>query len=144
MFFLYSWVVSNFEWQRRGINQQTIYLEIQRIGIYQNIYFPHTHTDDSVTEHTHSFLKVSINELNCNHKTDWDELEHVVVRSYNVFLHSSAGEAPFYLMFEHDAFMPIFFKLLLPKLRYMGNEGCKIYLDAMRKIYIWWQYLVSR
>ena len=32
--------------------------------------------------------------------------------------------------------MPTLFMLLLPKLGYMGDEGCKIQLGAMREIYI--------
>ena len=52
-----------------------------------------------------------------------------------MIFHSSAEEAPFYLMFGGNSLMPTLFKLLLPKLRYMGDEGCKIYLDAMRNIY---------
>ena len=41
-----------------------------------------------------------------------------------------------YLMFRHDAFIPTFFKLLLPKLRYMGDEKCRIHLNAMPEIYM--------
>ena len=56
--------------------------------------------------------------------------------TYNVFPHSSAGEAPFYLMLGCNTFMPILFKLLLPKLRYMGDEKCSVYLDAIWEIYM--------
>ena len=56
--------------------------------------------------------------------------------AFNVFPHSSAGEASFYFIFGCNTFMPTLFKLLLPELRYMGDEGCKIYLDAMGEIYI--------
>ena len=56
--------------------------------------------------------------------------------AYDVFLHPSAGEAPSYLTFGCDAFMPILFKLLLPKLRYKGDEACKIQLGGMREIYM--------
>ena len=41
----------------------------------------------------------------------------------NVFPHTSVGETPFYLMFGCDPFKPTLFKLLLPKLRYMGDEN---------------------
>ena len=51
--------------------------------------------------------------------------------AYNVFPHSSVGEAPLYLMFGHDSFMPTLFKLVLPKVRYMGDEECRIHLDAI-------------
>ena len=39
-------------------------------------------------------------------------------------------------MFGWDTYMPTLFKLLLPKIRYMGDEKCRIHLDAMREIYI--------
>ena len=56
--------------------------------------------------------------------------------THNASLHSSAGEAPFSLMFGCDPFMPTLFKLLLPKLRYMGNEKCSIHLDTVPEIYM--------
>ena len=58
----------------------------------------------------------------CNHQIDWDETVHIAAMAYNIFPHSSAGESPFYLMFRCDPFMPTLFKLLLPKLRYIGDE----------------------
>ena len=36
----------------------------------------------------------------------------------------------------HETFMPTLFKLLLPKLRYMGTEKYRIHLDAMWGIYM--------
>ena len=56
--------------------------------------------------------------------------------AYSVFPHPPAGEAPLFLKFGCDAFMLTLFKLLLPKIRYMGDEECKIQLDDMRKIYV--------
>ena len=56
--------------------------------------------------------------------------------AYNVLLHSSARKAAFFFMFGCDAFMPTLLKLLLPKLRCIGAEGCKIQLDAIREIYM--------
>ena len=61
---------------------------------------------------------------------------HIATMAYNVFPHSLSGEAPFYLMFEYNAFMLTLFKSLLPKLRYMGEEKYKILLDAMWEIYM--------
>ena len=63
-------------------------------------------------------------------------MAHIAAMTYNTFPHSSSEEAPFYLMFRWDADMPTLFKLLLPKIRYMGDEKCKIHLDAMREIYM--------
>ena len=34
-------------------------------------------------------------------------------------------------MFGHDASVPTVFKLLLQKLRYMGDAKCRIHLDDM-------------
>ena len=39
-------------------------------------------------------------------------------------------------MFSQDAYIITLFKLLMPKIRYMGNENCHIHLDAMREIYM--------
>ena len=81
------------------------------------------------------FPKAPIRKLICNHNTDWDDLAHVAMMVYNVFPHSSTGEAPFYLMFGCNAFVPTLFKLLLLKPKEMGDERCKIYLDTKREIY---------
>ena len=91
---------------------------------------------NSVIEHTHSFLKASIRKLICNYQVDLDEALHIATMAYNVFPHSLSGESPFYLMFGHGPFMLTLFKLLLPKLRYMSDEKCKINLDTMPEIYM--------
>ena len=54
----------------------------------------------------------------------------------NVFPHYTSGEAPIYLMFGCNTFMPTLFKLLPRKLRYIGDECCKIYLDDKRDFFM--------
>ena len=72
----------------------------------------------------------------CNHQVDRDKTVHIASMAYNVFPHSSSGESPFNLRFRCHPFMPTLFKLLLPKLRCMGDEKCKIHLDTMQEIYM--------
>ena len=47
-------------------------------------------------EWTHVFLKASLTKLICNHNIDWNEIAHVTTMAYNIFPHSSAGEAHFF------------------------------------------------
>ena len=84
---------------------------------------PYTPTGNSLIEWTHTFLKASPRKLIFNHHRDWDEIAHITSMAYNVFMHFSAREASLYLMFGCDVFMPTLFKLLLPKLRYMGDKN---------------------
>ena len=94
----------------------------KRTRLYQNLYIPYTPTGNSIIEHTHSFLKACITKLICNHQVDRNGRVHIATMAYNVFPHSSSGESPFYPMFGCDPFMMTLFKLLLPKLSYMGEE----------------------
>ena len=89
-----------------------------------------------MTECKHSFLKASIRKLICNYDADWDELAHVAMMAYNVLPYSATGKTPLSLMFVHNAFMPTLFILLFQELRYMGEKGYRMYLDAMRDIYM--------
>ena len=83
---------------------------------------PYTLTGNSIIECAHSFLRPSIRKLISNNQVDWDETVHIATIVYNVFPNSLAGQSPFYLMFACDPFMPTLFKLLLPKLTYLGDE----------------------
>ena len=102
--------------------------ELGFIKVYTS---PYTPTGNSIIEWTHAFLKASLRKLICNHNIDMDEIAHVETMAYKVFPHSSAGEVLFYLMYGCDAFIPTVFKLLLPKLRYMGDKKYRIHLDSM-------------
>ena len=104
---------------------------------FTKVYTSHyTLTGNSVIERTHSFLKASLRKIICNHYTDWDNIANIAAIAYNVFLHSSSGEAPFYLIFGWDAYMPTYFKILLTKIRYLGDKKCRIHLAAMTEIYM--------
>ena len=73
--------------------------------------------------------------MRCNNKTDWDQLAHLVVMAYNVFPHTATGESPFFLINGWDAYIPTLHNFLQPNISYMGNDECKIHLDAMREVY---------
>ena len=94
--------------------------ELGFIKVYTS---PDTPTGNSIIEWMHSFLKASIRTLICNHQIDWDETVHIATMAYKIFPHSSAGEPSFYQMYGCDCFMPTLFKLLLPKLWYIGDKN---------------------
>ena len=96
---------------------------------------PYTPTGNYIIGRTHTFLKASLRKIIHNHNTDLDNIAHIATMAY-VFLHSLSEEAPFYLMLGWDAYMSTLFKLLLPKIRYMGDEKCRIHLDAMKEVYM--------
>ena len=62
----------------------------------------------------HSYLKALFQKIISNHATNWDSIPYTVAMTY----------------------MPTLFKLLMPRIRYMGDENCCIHLDSMRKIYM--------
>ena len=70
------------------------------------------------------------------YQVDLDKIVPIATMAHKFIPHSSAGESPLYLMFGSDPFMPTLFKLLLSKLRHMGNEKCRIHLDVMCEIYM--------
>ena len=67
--------------------------ELGFIKVYTSPYAP---TDNSGIKQTHASVKASLRKLICNHNIDWDEIAHITTIAYNLFPHSSAGEAPFY------------------------------------------------
>ena len=81
---------------------------------------PHTLLANSLIEYTYSFLKASIRKLFCNHNTYWNELAHVAMMAYNLVPHSSAGEAPIYLMFGHNTFYACTLQTIITKTQVHG------------------------
>ena len=56
--------------------------------------------------------------------------------AYNIFPHSPAGKSLFFLMYRMDAYLPTLHQLLQPKVQYMGDDTCRMHLNAMREIYM--------
>ena len=84
----------------RGSEFTWLAQELGFIKVYTSPYCP---TSNSVIERTHTFLKASLGKHICNHNTNWNDVGHIAALAFNVFLHSSSREAPFYLMFGCDA-----------------------------------------
>ena len=99
--------------------------------VYTSPYSPHS---NSVIERCHNFLRNSIRKLRCNHETDWDQLANIAVMAYNIFPHTATGESPLFPMYGWDAYLPTSHNLLQPKIHYMGDDECKIHLNAMREV----------
>ena len=74
--------------------------------------------------------------MRCKHGAEWNELIHIAKMAYNIFPNSAAGESPFFLVYRRDAYLPTLYQCLQPKMQYMGGDICRIYLDAMREIYM--------
>ena len=64
---------------------------VKELGFIRIYTSPNTPMNNSVIEHTHSFLKASMAIVICNHNTDWYEFAFVAIMTYNGFLHSVAG-----------------------------------------------------
>ena len=79
-----------------------------KLGFIKVFTSHYTPTGNSIIENTHAFLKASLRMLICIHQIEWDEIVHISTMANNVFLHSSAGEAPFYLMFGCDALCQLY------------------------------------
>ena len=74
--------------------------------------------------------------MRCNHDAEWDELGHIAKMAYNIFPHSAARESPFFFMYLRDTYLPTLQQLLQPKMRCIGDDKCRIHLNAMREIYM--------
>ena len=101
--------------------------------VYTSPYSPKSYI---VIERCHSFLKNLIRKIRCNHDVEWDELIYIVKMAYNIFPHLVAGESPFFLMHGRDTYLPTLHQFLKPKIRYMGDDECRIHLNVMREIYM--------
>ena len=53
-----------------------------------------------------------------------------------MYPHIAVEESLFFLMYGRDAYLPTLHRLLQPKMRYMGDNECRIHFDAMREIYM--------
>ena len=56
--------------------------------------------------------------------------------AYNILPHSATEESLFFLIYGRDIYLPTLHQFLQPKMRYMGDDKCRIHLDAMQKIYM--------
>ena len=108
----------------------------EQLGFTKVYASPYSPKSNSVIERCRSFLKNSIRKMRCNHDAEWDELIHIARMAYNIFPHSASGESLFFLMYRRDAYLPTLHQLLQPKMQYMGDDKCRIHLDAMQDIYM--------
>ena len=129
---------SNFILTDRGgeFSSEVMSYIAEQLGFTKVYASPYSPKANSLIRKCHSCLKNSIRKMRCNHDAKWGELIHIAKMAYNLFPHSAAGESPFFLMYRRDAYLPTLHWLLQPKLRYTGDNECRIHLDAMRDIYM--------
>ena len=83
----------------------------------------------------HRFFKACIVKHICGGGVEWDKLVPLAVSAYNFFPCQSSKKSPFVLMFGRDPITPVP-KLLKPKPRYYGEQGCALKMDKLRRLYI--------
>ena len=67
-------------------------------------------------------------------KLEWDDVVPLACAAYNFMPNENSRESPFFLMFARDPILPLN-TLLVPKIRYMGNDVNIISLEAMKSIF---------
>ena len=100
---------------------------------YKNYTPPYHPQSNGHIEGFHFFLKACL----AKHMTStcmWDTLLAQCCAAYNFFPNEHSQESPFFLMFARDPRLPLS-QLLLPKIRYLGNDQSIAKLEFLIKAF---------
>ena len=103
------------------------------LGTEQIFSSPHHPQGNGRIENFHRFLKACISKM-VNQDMEWDDVTDLATASYNFMPNTQSKESAHYLMFGRDPITNLT-KLLLPSIRYAGDERGLLQLDVLRGAY---------
>ena len=106
----------------------------EELGVEYKIYSPpYRPQSNGRIESFHYFLKACITK-HIAPQLEWDDIVPLACAAYNFLPNEHSRESPFFLMFGRDPLLPLT-KLLKPKIRYLGNDGNILSLEALKNMY---------
>ena len=93
----------------------------KQLGVEYKVYTPPYRPQyNGKIEGFHKYLKSCITKHIVNNM-EWDEFTELATTAYNFILNVTSMEAPFFLMFGRDPYMPLN-QLMAQARRYLGTE----------------------
>ena len=106
----------------------------KELGIKHKIYTaPYRPSSNGHIEGFHNFLKACISK-HVSPQLEWTSVIPLACAAYNFLPNEHSKESPFFLMFGRDAVLPPN-SLLLPQLRYLGNDLNILSLEALKNMF---------
>ena len=100
-------------------------------GIKKHFTSPYTPRSNGKTENFNKFLKALITKLCQEDNAAWDQVLDQILCTYRFCPHTSAGEAPYTLLYFRDLPMPIH-KLIQPVETYKGDNTLAKQIEQSR------------
>ena len=105
----------------------------KELGVEYKVYSPpYRPQSNGRIESFHYFLKACIAK-HINPQLEWDDVVPLSCAAYNFLPNEHLTESPFFLMYRWDPLLPLY-KLLQPKIRYLGNDENILSLEALKNI----------
>ena len=106
----------------------------KQLGVKHHITTPPYHPQSNgKLEGFHYFLKTCVGKF-ITDEIEWDEVIDLAATAYNALPTEYNTESPFFLMFGRDPRTNLS-ELLIPRMRYLGDEKCLLRLDVLHAIY---------
>ena len=106
----------------------------EALGVENHVFSPpYRPQSNGRIESFHYFLKACIAK-HVTPQKEWDTVVPLACAAYNFLPNEHSRESAFFLMFGRDAYLPLN-KILIPRIRYLGNEQNTLSLEALRNVY---------
>jgi len=103
----------------------------ETLGVKRVYTSPHHPQSNGRLENFHNFLKATVRKLSQSDPQSWDEKIPEVIGAYRMCPGLATHESPFFLLYGRDPCLPVH-NLVMPQLRYLGDESHKLNLQDMR------------
>ena len=105
----------------------------KQLGVEYKVYTPlYRPQCNGKIEHFHKYLKSCIAKHIVNHM-EWDEFTDLATAAYNFVPNVTSKEAPFFLMFSRNPYIPLN-QLISQARRYLGNDEGIPDLEALQNL----------